>query len=428
MKKIVGLLLGLLVCMTVIPAFARETEWECENCGAYNAGDFNFCGICGSKRPMEDWECENCGTVNSYKNNFCGNCGQKKGIIYKNQGEDSDQQTSSKKWIFGKQMLYARGFIYVAGNDGIYRINTRNEYECILGEDAFTDAFFSVGDKIYFVKYTCGYSREAWLYQYDSTENEVSALCQAGFYGQIVGADDDKVYFLQDAEQEGGWGNLLIACNIETGEKTVLAEEVGEACFWNGTVLYTGWAGDISPVKIYRMDKEGNTELLTERGSQNLYVDGENAYYIAYTMADTALWNQASIYKMTEDGSAHLADLSGDYVTPSFCGKAKDNLIVACAQRAERHYYNIAADGQLYEMELPEGADTIQVFHDEYENTYYYANDEIFYWKGAGYKSAAEVPADVSVIGVMGGYVFYYVYDYTDSAAKNPGLFQVSSR
>ena len=67
MKKIWGLLLGMLVWMLGIPVFAQGTEWECENCGEYNAADYNFCGVCGSRRPMEDWECENCGTVNFYE-------------------------------------------------------------------------------------------------------------------------------------------------------------------------------------------------------------------------------------------------------------------------------------------------------------------------------------------------------------------------
>ena len=423
MKKIWGLLLGLLVCMLGIPVFAQGAEWECENCGEYNAANYNFCGVCGSRRPMEDWECENCGTVNFYKNNFCVNCGQEKGIVYKN-------QETSQTWSFGKQMLYAKGYIYVAGNDGIYRINTQNEYECILGENAFTGAFFSTGDKVYFIKYACDFSEDAYLYQYDSTANVATALCPSGFYGKIVGADGDKVYFLQSNEEEG-WGNLLIVYNLETSDTSVLAEEVGEAYFWNGTVLYTGWAGDISPVKIYRMDSQGNTTLLTEHGSQNLYVDRENAFYIAYTMADAALWNQASIYKITEAGSVHLTDVSGEYVTPSFRGKVKDALVLACYQREEKHYYGIdttAPDGVLYETEMPEGADSMQIFQDEYENTYYYANNKIYYWKGAGYECLTEMPSDVSVIGIMGGYAFYYVYHYNDPATKNPELFQIVCR
>ena len=77
---------------------------------------------------------------------------------------------------------------------------------------------------------------------------------------------------------------------------------------------------------------------------------------------------------------------------------------------------------------MPEGADSMQIFQDEYENTYYYANNKIYYWKGAGHECLTEMPSHASVIGVMGGYAFYYVYHYNDPATKNPELFQIVCR
>ena len=45
--------------------------WTC-SCGSVN--QHNFCGMCGSKRPMDtSWTCPDCGTLSTFK--FCGNCG-----------------------------------------------------------------------------------------------------------------------------------------------------------------------------------------------------------------------------------------------------------------------------------------------------------------------------------------------------------------
>ena len=45
--------------------------WTC-SCGSVN--QHNFCGMCGSKRPLDtSWTCPDCGTLSTFK--FCGNCG-----------------------------------------------------------------------------------------------------------------------------------------------------------------------------------------------------------------------------------------------------------------------------------------------------------------------------------------------------------------
>ncbi|MGN0353607.1 MAG: hypothetical protein ACI4EI_00860, partial [Muricoprocola sp.] len=300
----------LLLCMAGTPVLAQNREWECDNCGRYN--DFDY--------------------------NFCGNCGQERGIIYKNDSEKSTAQSTSIKWRFGKQILYNNGYIYVAGNDGIFRVDSQNEYEYILANDSFADAFFAVNDTIYFVKYNQDHFEDASLYQYDSSKGIASKLCSSGFYGSIVGAEGGKVYFLQ-ISNEDAWGNELISYNIEKDEKTVLAENVGKAYFWNGSVIYTGYASDISPVAIYRMDTNGNRELITENGSQNLYVDYEEAYYIDYKMTNNISWEQASVNRITENTIEELSGLSGSYITPEIHGKIDDYLLVSCNQDNTNHYY-----------------------------------------------------------------------------------------
>lgn len=59
-------------------AAVAETQelWVCPQCGKENAG--NFCGDCGTARPVESavWTCPQCGQKN--ESNFCTNCGTAK--------------------------------------------------------------------------------------------------------------------------------------------------------------------------------------------------------------------------------------------------------------------------------------------------------------------------------------------------------------
>ncbi len=53
-------------------------KWKCSNCGTENAGDDNFCGECGGKKPESSgWKCPNCGKQ-KITSNFCPDCGTKK--------------------------------------------------------------------------------------------------------------------------------------------------------------------------------------------------------------------------------------------------------------------------------------------------------------------------------------------------------------
>ncbi|MGI6157811.1 MAG: SPFH domain-containing protein [Saccharofermentanales bacterium] len=52
--------------------------WKCPECGK-DDNVANFCGNCGTKKPVvEKWECE-CGAENT--GNFCGNCGAKRPVV-----------------------------------------------------------------------------------------------------------------------------------------------------------------------------------------------------------------------------------------------------------------------------------------------------------------------------------------------------------
>ena len=55
-----------------------EEKWKCPKCGTENAGDDNFCGECGGKKPESSvWKCPNCGKQD-VKSKFCPACGTKR--------------------------------------------------------------------------------------------------------------------------------------------------------------------------------------------------------------------------------------------------------------------------------------------------------------------------------------------------------------
>lgn len=71
MKKTIALVM---ILALLLGAALAEGLWICPACGSENSG--NFCGDCGTARPVQTWTCPNCGDVN--EGNFCGNCGTKR--------------------------------------------------------------------------------------------------------------------------------------------------------------------------------------------------------------------------------------------------------------------------------------------------------------------------------------------------------------
>lgn len=69
MKKLTCFLLILLMCMNLSCGFAESMEWICKYCKTENNG--NFCGECGSARPL--WKCAGCSGNSVTK--YCTNCG-----------------------------------------------------------------------------------------------------------------------------------------------------------------------------------------------------------------------------------------------------------------------------------------------------------------------------------------------------------------
>ena len=67
----------LIVCIVLLLALitgnAIAESWVCPSCG--NENTTNFCGNCGTKKPLEEsWVCPACSTVNT--GNFCTECGR----------------------------------------------------------------------------------------------------------------------------------------------------------------------------------------------------------------------------------------------------------------------------------------------------------------------------------------------------------------
>lgn len=77
MKKIFAIILTLSLAFSLcacggadkVTPTEESIEWECENCGKQNNGE--FCADCG--HPVPKWNCNECGTENIGK--FCTKCG-----------------------------------------------------------------------------------------------------------------------------------------------------------------------------------------------------------------------------------------------------------------------------------------------------------------------------------------------------------------
>ena len=103
--KLATLLIMLCLCFVVTSCKknvqSSQGGWTC-TCGTVNTN--NFCGNCGSAKPV--WTCS-CGTENT--TNFCGNCGKQKGEQQEQKVQQEQKQvTNSNPFINAKVGDYVK--------------------------------------------------------------------------------------------------------------------------------------------------------------------------------------------------------------------------------------------------------------------------------------------------------------------------------
>lgn len=406
-------------CIVCMSAWGAEEDWTCTNCNSVNAAENNFCGNCGSPRPAGNavWICPECGKENDGEFHFCVNCGAKK-----SSGEQKETGAAAGSgagpYAYGQHMVYWDGYTYVTGDDGIYRIDGSNQFERILGIDSVANGIFAVGKKVYFMKEGVG----DFLYVYDMELEDCEVLYAAGDGSLLIGADDRAAYFLQPSGQSDYTGGKdLIRYHFGEEEAETVASGIGTAQFWNGGIVISGAASDVSPVELAVLGADGTSGLVGENCSQSFYIDGDRLYYIKYKMTSDTAWDGAYICCLDETGNREFFLIDGEYATPYIVGEVSGNIVVSFYEDGRAQYIQInPEDGSWGEMELPEGAKAVSIFYDENGNRYYYANSSVYVWKGSEYRKVADVATDGTVLGVAGNYVFCWRYNEGD----HPSLFQ----
>lgn len=421
MKRML-LLLVVFAGLFCVSAAAAEEDWVCESCGTVNAAKNNFCSNCGSARPEEnrEWTCPECGNENEAEFNFCVNCGAAKPSAGQSETEAASG-AAAEPYAYGLHMLHWDGYIYTTGDDGVYRIDSSNQFDRIVGNNSMAYGIFATGNKVYFIKHDVEGGND-YLYRYDIDRDDAEVLCTAKNGSLLIGADEKAAYFLQPSgESDYNDGNDLIRYHLAEDEKETVASGIGTAQFWNGGIVITGAASDVSPVQMIMLGSDGNSGLVGENCSQNFYIDGNSMYYIKYNMTSDTSWDAAYICCLDETGNREFLAIEGDYITPGIVGMVSDNVVISFYKDGKLQYIQAnPSDGSWYEMELPEGASSISIYYDEYGNRYYYANYGVYIWKGSEYRKVADISTDGVMLGVSGSYAFCWRYNN----GRHPSLFQ----
>lgn len=399
-----------------------EENWICAYCSTLNAAEYNFCSNCGVAKPVENqtWICPDCGNENESDFNFCVKCGREK-PSEEEAGSETASGAAVQAYAYGQHMLYWDGYTYVTGDDGVYRIDSSNQFDRILGNNSIANGLFAAGDKVYFIKYDLEGGSD-FLYVYDISQDDCNVLCTANNGSLLVGADDEAAYFLEPSKtSEYNDGKDLIRYHLDTDKKETVASGIGTAQFWNGGIVISGAASDISPVQLAVLGADGNSGLVAENCSQNFYIDGNSLYYVKYNMTSDIDWDKAYICCLDQTGNNEILCIEGNYVTPSIAGMVSENVVVSVYLDGKQQYIQVnPADGNWGEMELPDGASSVSIFYDEYGNRYYYANNSVYVWKGSEYVEVTGVASDGIILGVADNYVFCWRYQ----AGNHPSLFQ----
>ncbi len=424
-----AILLSLLIaCLFCINIHAAEEDWNCESCGTLNAAQNNFCGNCGTAKPNTPWICSSCGHENDAEANFCVNCGQKKdaGQATGSQNENTEPEaanTEGEPYRYGQYLLYWDGYTYTTGDDGIYRIDADNQFERILGIDAVANGIFAIGKNVYFMKYDINGGAD-FLYVYRTDLDDCEVLRSARNGSLLIGADEENVYYLEpSSEADYNDSSDLIRYNLAQDSADTVASGIGTAQFWNGGIVLSGAASDISPVQLMMLGSDGNSGIVAENCSQNFWIDQDTdrMYYIKYHMTSDTSWDGAYLCCLDNTGNREIAFIEGDYITPYPCGTVSGIPVVSFFQSDHQVYLQVdPTDGSVGEMEVPGNASYMQIFYDEYGNTYYFADYELYVWKGSEYRQIAAIASDGIMLGISGNYAYYRRYN----EGNHPNLFQ----
>lgn len=297
MKRFLAILLAVVLIAGMFPAYAAA-EWKCEKCDAINDG--NFCGECGSPKPV--WKCSECSKENTTK--YCSNCGVPK------EYSDGSHALNDKEYekaggIFGsldygdskvKQIMAIGQWGVQLWEQGQYDDAVEKAeyvFDLFMEAAAYDSTFLEENDILYFEM--CIFS----FYAYSSAGDEA---CEEGYLGYAIHMYEQAYSFLEqipseDLEEFGGRNELFYG----------YAEWLMQVQSYELAAKWFGKCGDY----LDSVDKaERATQIpLEEAYQQATTYEKEHNYEAAI-----ALYETLGNYKEAQNRIIHARDAWFDYL------------------------------------------------------------------------------------------------------------------
>lgn len=314
---------------------------------------------------------------------------------------------AAKDYKYGENILEWDDTVYISDETHVYGIKKgASKWDKIIF-NGWANDYYAEGDTLYLMKNN---ESGCYLYSYDISrdEDEILRVLEPG--SRLIGKIDKKVYYLeQDKDKEDYEGMTLKSYNLSTETEESLAGGIGIAKMWNDIIVMSGKATDVSPVKMVMMDKNEEFALVDENCGTDFYVGEEGFYYLRYEMTGDTSWSGVTLCTI-DDSRKSIAKLRGEMMSAAILDVKDGYVDMTCTQNGTSGVQSVEVKtGQLYSKDVPVAGKIPSVYQDG-EDTYYYSDYAIYYWKGAGYREVLSVPSDALIVGIADGYVYYWRY------------------
>lgn len=315
---------------------------------------------------------------------------------------------AAEDYKYGYNILEWKDTVCISDDSYIYAIKDDDSKWLKMAYDGLACDYFAEEDTVYFVKND---DRNGFIYSYNLSKEKREVLRSVEPGSRLIGKIDNKLYFLeQDTGTEDFEGKTLKSYNLSTEKEESLASGIGNAKFWNNIIVMSGMTTDISPVNIMMMDKNEKFAMVDEDCVSDFYVGEEGFYYLRYEMTSATSWSGITLCTVG-DSRKSIAKITGTDMSASFL-QVKDGFVdLVCSKNGKSEVCGVEVEtGELLSVDVPDEGKIPSVYQDG-DQTYWYSDGTIYYWKGAGYKEIASVPSDGFIVGIAKGHVYYWRYN-----------------
>lgn len=319
--------------------------------------------------------------------------------------------TSDAGYAFGEDFLEWDGAVYLSDGERTYQITEVGEEWNTIYYGSGTD-FFAVGDMVYFLKQGTESNSSSFIVAYDIEADDTDLVRSVRDGSSLVGVDGNNIYYLErDYSAEDYEGYTLRTCDLDGKNVEDIAGGVGEAVYWNGILVISGMATDISPVELVMIDTTGEVGLVDENAGKLFYAGDEGFYYFSYDLQDDYTWDSVSVCTIDSDGRRTLATFEGDTIYLSLVGVTDGYLYCSYYISGESVLVGIDVEtGDVYETDRPDEGYIPSLYVVDNQN-YWYSDYTVYYWRGAGYESLNTLPTDALLKGIDSNGYCYYLRD-----------------